>query len=173
MRHPFKSYEISDRPQLIVKPKNMKLPGKAVSIWLHIRCFGMIIDSLTDDTVQDDEVMALAMDLSRITERLTATEFREYEIDLVEEKIIEYLDKRKEVYTSFPELLGTPKPKHHFLSHYGEAIRKFGPPLTFWTGRHKKITLFAQFYKIIIINNPFPNIQLLTITFLLCLGIGK
>jgi hypothetical protein len=137
MRHPFKSYEISDRPQLIVKPKNMKLPGKAVSIWLHIRCFGMIIDSLTDDTVQDDEVMALAMDLSRITERLTATEFREYEIDLVEEKIIEYLDKRKEVYTSFPELLGTPKPKHHFLSHYGEAIRKFGPPLTFWTGRHK------------------------------------
>ena len=135
-KHPFKSYEADDKPQLIVNKKAHKLPGKAVSIWLHMRSFGMIIQNLVPDFDFEDEVFLLAMGLSKITERLTASEFRDYEIDILEEMIQQYLDNRKEVFNQNP-VLGTPKPKHHFLYHYGEAIRKFGPPLTFWTGRYE------------------------------------
>ena len=131
--HPFKSYEMNDRPQPIIKPKAMKLSGKAVSIWLHIRSFGMIIQKFGISA--DDEVLSLCLDLSEITERLSASEFRQHEIDLCEDKIVQYLEKRKKVFSDYPSLLGSAKPKHHFLVHYPDAIRLFGPPLTYWTGR--------------------------------------
>ena len=132
-RHKFKSYEMNDKPQLISSNKAMKLPGKAVSIWLHLRCFGMLIQTFVQD--YDDEALALAVELSEISDRLHAAEFREWEIEVLEEKIVQYLDLRKQVYDAYPNLLGTPKCKHHYLVHYPEAIRKFGPPLSFWTGR--------------------------------------
>ena len=131
--HHYKSYEMNDRPQPIIKPKAMKLSGKAVSIWLHIRSFGMIIQRFGISA--DDEVLSFCLDLSEITERLSASEFRQHEIDLCEDKIVQYLDKRKKVFSDYPSLLGSAKPKHHFLVHYPDAIRLFGPPLTYWTGR--------------------------------------
>ena len=36
---------------------------------------------------------------------------------------------------TYSNQLGTAKPKHHFLSHYGQAIRLYGPPLCYWTAR--------------------------------------
>ena len=82
----------------------------------------------------DDEALALVLQLADIVERLTAVEYRQYEIDiLVEDRIISYLDHRKEIYDEYP-ILGRPKPKMHFLTHYGQAIRKFGSPLSFRTG---------------------------------------
>ena len=47
-----------------------------------------------------------------------------------------YLDLRKVVYEEFP-VIGRPKPKHHFLTHYPSAIRNFGPPSSFWTARYE------------------------------------
>lgn len=131
--HSFKSYEGSDRPFPLDNPKARKLKGKAVSIWTHMRCFGMVINNHVKDI--NDEVLDFGMELSEITERLTASEFRDFEIELLEDRIFNYLDMRKNIFDQFPDLLGTPKPKHHFLCHYGDAIRKFGPPLSFWTGR--------------------------------------
>ena len=133
--HHFRSYEINDKPQPIVNNKAQKLPGKAVSIWLNMRSFGMIVNSMPNPIDENDEVFTISMKLAEITERLTATEFREYEIELLEEKIHDYLEERAELYKKYPNFLGTPKPKHHFLTHYGESIRKFGPPLAYWTGR--------------------------------------
>lgn len=136
--HRYKSYEMNDRPQLISSNKKVnKLPGKAVSIWVHMRSFGMLIkEVVSNHQIENDEVFLLAMTLAEITERLAAAEFRNFEIDMVEELIVKYLDDRKSVFEHYP-ILGTPKPKHHFLSHYGEAIRQFGPPLCFWTGRYE------------------------------------
>lgn len=131
--HHYKSYEMNDRPQPLIKPKAMKLSGKAVSIWLHIRSFGMIVQRF--EISAEDEVLSLCLDLAEITERLSANEFRLHEIDICEEKIVHYLDNRKKVFGEFPDLLGSSKPKHHFLVHYKDAIRLFGPPLSYWTGR--------------------------------------
>ena len=128
----FWSYEASDRPQELTE-KSKKLPGKACSIWVHIRNFPLLISNLVKD--DQDEVLALLLLLSDITARVTAMEFREHEIDALELLILEYLDARKSIFEEFPDIIGTPKPKHHFITHYSQAIRLFGPPMAYWTGR--------------------------------------
>ena len=70
-------------------------------------------------------------------QRIKASEFKEYEIVVLEDIIISYLDERKVLYEEYPELLGTPKPKTHFLSHYPMAIQLFGPPMAYWTARYE------------------------------------
>ena len=129
----YKSFERNDRPQELKGLKGMKLPGKAVSLWTHIRNFAFIIKPFIKDF--ESQVLALGLKLAEIVERVTADKFELYEVDVFEEKILDYLEHRKLVFEDFPELLGKVKPKHHFLVHYPDAIRKFGPPLSFWTGR--------------------------------------
>ena len=111
--YPFKSYETNDKPQQIVNPKAKKLPGKAVSIWLHMRCFGTLIQQFVQD--YDDDALCLGIELSDMTERLTADQFREYEVDQLEQNILDYLDHRKLVFSEFPTFIGNPKPKHHYM----------------------------------------------------------
>ena len=129
----YKSFERSDKPQEIKSFKAMKLPGKAVAIWTHIRNFAFIIKPFVKD--YENQVLALGLKLAEIVERVTAVEIRHYEVEVLEEKILEYLDDRKQVFDDFPHLIGKAKPKHHYLVHYPEAIRKFGPCLAYWTGR--------------------------------------
>ena len=131
----YKSYEATDKPQPVpLASKVKKLKGKACSNWLHIRMFPFIIRNFVKDI--DDPVLELGLKLHEITERLTASEFKEYEVDVLEEKIIEYLDDRKKIYDDYP-VIGSPKPKTHFLTHYPQAIRLFGPPLSYWTARYE------------------------------------
>ena len=126
----------NDKPQDIPKKLNkMKLLGKAVSHWVHIRNFGMIIKSFVKDP--SDPVLALGLMLVQLTERLTSEKFRQFEIDILEESAMEYLDTRKIIYEEFPSQMGNAKPKHHFLVHYADAIRCFGPPLSYWTARYE------------------------------------
>ena len=68
--------------------------------------------------------LKLALLLIDVTDRVTAERFEEYEIDRLEDIVIEYLDLRKVVMEEYP-LLGSAKPKHHFLTHYAENIRQF------------------------------------------------
>ena len=72
-----------------------------------------------------------------LNQRITATEFREYEVCVLEDIIISYLDERRELYEDFPDLLGTPKPKTHFLTHYPTSILLYGPPMAYWTARYE------------------------------------
>ena len=69
-----------------------------------------------------DHVLKLGLMLHQIIERLTATEFKDYEIELLEDLIIDYLDARKDIFAEYP-LLGSPKSKTHFLTHYPVAVR--------------------------------------------------
>ena len=71
-KHKFKSYENADKPIIIKNPKAAKLQGKAVSIWTHMRCFGMVVETYVKDMA--DNTLKLALKLSEITERLTAHE---------------------------------------------------------------------------------------------------
>ena len=100
--------ESADKPQ-IVPSKGKKLPGKALSLLVHLRNFPLIIKKFVDD--YEKEVLQFALKLVDITHRLMATEFRRYEIVILEDKIIEYLDARKCLFDNFPHLLGSPKPK--------------------------------------------------------------
>ena len=132
----YKGHEASDRPQNVpIKKTNKKLIGKACSIWVHMRNFPLIIRKFVKN--EEDPVLKLGLKLHELTERLTAAEFKNYEIDVLEEVIISYLDERKIIFEEYPSLLGTPKPKTHFLSHYPQAIRLYGPPMTYWTARYE------------------------------------
>ena len=108
----YTSYESNDKPQEISK-KAKKLSGKACSLWVHARNFPLILKDFVED--QNDEVLSLLLLLVDITARITATEFRHHEVDDLESKIVKYLDNRKPIYEAFPDLIGTVKPKHHFI----------------------------------------------------------
>ena len=134
---PLSRQESSNQPQPVpIQNKVKKLVGKAVSLWCHSRIFLTIIsqNGWLDDP--EDDVVGLAILLTDITQRITAEKFEEHEVYTLEELVIQYLDLRQILYEKFPCLLN-PKPKHHFLSHYGESIRKFGPPLGYWTARYE------------------------------------
>jgi hypothetical protein len=129
--------ESSNKPQEVTSNlKIKKLAGKATSNWVHCRLFSYILMMKGWVVDSEDPVLLLARKLNDITDRLTAEAFRPHEIDILEDLILDYLDLRKQVYNEYP-VLGRPKPKHHFLSHYGAAIRNFGPPQSYWTGRYE------------------------------------
>lgn len=103
----FKASEAGDRPENIPDNKKVKkLVGKAVSNWSHIRSFPLIIRNFDID--ENEPALSLSLLLHEIVERLTASAFEEYEIGLLEEKIIVYLDLRSELYSEYPNLLGNP-----------------------------------------------------------------
>ena len=132
----YKSHEAGDRPENIpVSTKVKKLKGKACSVWTHMRKFPLVVRKFVKD--REDTALELGLKLHAITERLTAVEFEDFEIDVLEDKIVDYLDERKMLHEERPDLLGRPKPKTHFLSHYPMAVRLYGPPLSYWTARYE------------------------------------
>ena len=151
------SYETSDKPLAVpVNSKVNKLKGKAVSMWVHIRNWPLIIrDFVAEKT---DPVLALGLKLHEVTERITASEFRLYEIHLVKEAIIEYLDMRKDVRLENPRIVLRPKPKHHFLSHYSDLIKVYGPPITYWTARFESKHRIAKVINYILRGLILPSL---------------
>ena len=112
----FRSYESSDKPcpvPVTYSKKVTKLKGKAISHWVHVRNWPLIIRNIVKD--QDDPVVNLGLKLHEIVERLTANEFLPYEIDLLAEKVIQYFELRKTLRVEYPNIMPNPKPKHHYL----------------------------------------------------------
>ena len=67
-------------------------------------------------------MLKLSLMLHEITERICAAEVEEYEVHVLEEKIIAFLDLRIEISEEHP-VIGTPIPKTHFLLLYPDAWR--------------------------------------------------
>ena len=91
----------------------MLLLGKAVSNWVHLRNFPLIIKGFVKN--YDDSILSFALKLHEIVERLCAQELFPYEVKILEDKIVVYLNLRKEVREEYPSLMPNSKPKHHFL----------------------------------------------------------
>jgi hypothetical protein len=78
----FFSHESGDKPYPVTESKKTKkLKGKAVSNWVHIRNWPLIIKDFVVDS--DDPVLCLGLNLHEIVMRLTATEFYTHEIDIL------------------------------------------------------------------------------------------
>ena len=93
--------------------KMEKLKGKAVSMWTHIRNWPLLIEKYVQD--RNEPFLLMGLKLHEITERLTAHEYFEYEVSLVEDSVVEYLNLRRSLEKDFPNLVSRPKPKHHFI----------------------------------------------------------
>ena len=113
----FSSYEGGDAPYPVPTSKSRKiskLKGKAVSQWVHARNWPLVMKKLVKHSDEDD-VIELGLKLHELVERLTAIEFFPYEVDLLREKLVQYLTLRKSIREEFPSLMTNAKPKHHFL----------------------------------------------------------
>ena len=108
------SYEANDKPKSVPLLRSVsKLRGNAVSHWLHIRYFPMIIKKHIRNP--SNSVLSLALKLNEITERITATSFYDYEADILGEDIVDYLDARKKLRLEYQDIFKRPKPKHHYM----------------------------------------------------------
>ena len=115
-RFNFFSYEGENKPCPVpssLSKKVTKLSGKAMSHWTHIRNFPLIVKNWMKDV--DDPILELGLLLHEIIERLTAQEFLPFEIDIVEERVGLYLEKRKFMRELYPSCFPRPKPKHHYM----------------------------------------------------------
>ena len=114
----FYSYESESKPcpvPISFSKKISKLSGKAISNWVHIRNFPLVVKDLIQDG--EDPVLHLGLLLHEIVERLTAQEFLHYEIDILEDKIDNYMKERALVRERLPSIFHRPKPKHHYMRY--------------------------------------------------------
>lgn len=86
-----------------------------------MRNWPLLIKKFVQD--ESDDVLSLSLKLHEVTERLTAAEFFSYEVNILEEAVVGYLDQRKIIREEYPEFFHRPKPKHHYLVHYAELIK--------------------------------------------------
>ena len=110
----YQSYERGDKPCPVSTKNTVKnLKGKAVSNWVHLRNWPLVMRKFVADS--EDVVLTMGLALHDIVERLCAQEFFPYEISILTDKIVEYLNLRKSVREEYPSYMTNPKPKHHFL----------------------------------------------------------
>ena len=98
----FSSYESADKPYPVPTSKSVKkLKGKAVSNWVHLRNWPILIKQLVTNINYSDPVLNLGLKLHEICERMTAVEFFNYEIDILEVDMKNELNVRKFVLLIF------------------------------------------------------------------------
>ena len=78
----FTSHESNDKPYPVPESKKVKkLKGKAVSNWVHLRNWPLVIKDFVVNSM--DPVLCLGLNLHEIIMRMTATEFLSHEIDIL------------------------------------------------------------------------------------------
>ena len=110
-----------------------------MSLLTHLRNFGFIVKDFHEinPRLVQEKAFSMILDLSKIVMKIMASQIREYEVSLLQQEIISYLNDRKIMFEEFPRFMSSPKPKTHFVSHYPEAIILYGPARNFWTARHE------------------------------------
>ena len=69
--------------------------------------------------------------IANMKELVTAPRLTKYEVlNILEPTILEYLDLR--ILSIETLKFSRPRPKHHFLSHYGEAFMNYCPLIGVW-----------------------------------------
>ena len=110
-----------------------------MSLLTHLRNFGFIVHEffVNNPSLVQEKVFLMILDLNKIVLKIMASQIREFEVSILHQDIISYLNERKIIFEEFPRFMSTPKPKTHFASHYPEAIMLYGPARNFWTARHE------------------------------------
>lgn len=102
---------------------------------------------------EGDKTWQILLDLKDIIELLATGEFSDETLCYLESKISEHMCLLKECFPDFHIL-----PKLHFLEHYSELIRRFGPLTDFWTIRFEAKHNF--FKRVVHDSKNFKNVLL-------------
>ncbi|KAL2095439.1 hypothetical protein ACEWY4_010158 [Coilia grayii] len=124
--------------------------GNCHENWALLRHLPFIIGHLVPD---EEMEWQLLMDLKDIVELVVAPTHTDESIGYLEFKISDHRHKYQYLFPDVPLL-----PKHHFLEHYPQLIRAFGPLVGHWTLQFEaKHSFFKQ---VIRHTNCFKNVPL-------------
>ena len=113
-----------------VRAKNTKYEGNAGSL----RVLSRILTTILSDVLENSKTHDFFIKLHELGEIITAPSLTKYDIFYVMEDIItDYLDLRTQA-TNLLQM-SSPKPKHHFLSHYPQLYYENGPLISVWAMR--------------------------------------
>lgn len=148
----FHTSGVINRPQLVLQTFASKrsVGGNAHENWCLLTLLPLIIGHLVP---ADEPVWLLILDLKYIVELVVSSAHTDETIAFLECKISEHRQKYQELFP-LKQLL----PKHHFLEHYPEMIRCFGPLIFYWTLRFE--AKHSYFKKVVRHTNCFKNITL-------------
>ncbi|KAF7641019.1 hypothetical protein LDENG_00299320, partial [Lucifuga dentata] len=132
---PYQHTDKVDRPQPIPKTFAVKrmIGGNGHENTMLLR----LLPLMTGKNVPEgDGAWAVLMDLKEVVELVLAPVFTEESIQYLQSKIRDHKQVLQEVFPDYKL-----RPKHHYLEHYPELIRRFGPLVHLWTmrfeGKHR------------------------------------
>ncbi len=132
---PYKFMDKTDQPQTIpiAFASRGTIGGNGHENWALLRLLPLMIGF---DIPENDPSWEILMLLKDILELVTSFRFTEETIDFLGDKISEH---RGLLLTAFPHF--ALRPKHHYIEHYPQLIRTYGPLRDVWTirfeGKHK------------------------------------
>ncbi|XP_042630364.1 uncharacterized protein LOC109063425 isoform X1 [Cyprinus carpio] len=132
---PYKFSDKVDQPQIIPATFASRgtIGGNAHENWALIRLLPLIIGF---DIPERDQTWEILLLLKDILEMAVAFRFTEDSLDFLDAKIAEHRDLLLTVFPHFKL-----RPKHHYIEHYTQLIRMYGPLRDVWTmrfeGKHK------------------------------------
>ena len=132
---PYQRTDKVDRPQPIPKTFKVKrtIGGNGHENATLIRLFPLIIGNIVPE---GDVAWTVLMDLKDVVEIVLSPTFTEESLQYLQTKI---QDHRRMLQETFPDF--KLRPKHHYIEHYPDLIRCFGPLVHLWTmrfeGKHR------------------------------------
>lgn len=135
---PYQHSDRLDKPQPI--PKNfaskLSIGGNGHENSTLLRLIPLMVGSKVPE---QDEVWATMMDLKEVVQLVLSPSFTEESIQYLQTKIKEHRQGLKTVFPDFKL-----KPKHHYIEHYPELTKHFGPLINLWTMRFEGKHRFFQ-----------------------------
>lgn len=133
----YKWTDKSNRPHVIPKAFSLKktIGGNAHESWSLLRLLPFLVGQLVPP---DEPAWQVILDLKDIVELVVAPVHTTQSVAFLESKICDHRYRLQEVFPGAKLL-----PKHHFVEHYPQMIRSFGPLVGMWTMRFEaKLFLF-------------------------------
>ena len=132
---PYEHADKVDKPKPIVKTyaSKMTIGGNGHENAALLRLLPLIVGNVIPE---GDGAWAVLMELKDLLELVLAPSFTEETIQYLQSKIRDHRQMLLEVFPQFRL-----RPKHHYIEHYPELIRCFGPLVHLWTmrfeGKHR------------------------------------
>lgn len=132
---PYQHTDKLDKPHKIPPTFTVKksIGGNAHENSTLLRLLPLIIGNAVPE---EDEAWTVLMDLKEVVELSLCSEFTEESIQYLQSKIQDHKEMLKEAFPDFKL-----RPKHHYVEHYPDLVRRFGPLVHLWTmrfeGKHR------------------------------------
>lgn len=136
---PYKWGDKTNRPHDIPRSftSSNTIGGNAHENWTLLRFLPFVIGHIVPE---DEPAWLVILDLKDIVELVVAPVHTDETVAYLEAKIY---DQRQRYLDLFPHVKLLPK--HHYLEHYPQMIRRFGPLVALWTMRFEaKHSFFKQ-----------------------------